>query len=270
MPVSHQGRPLAADDLRKAVVAEDDRPEDLKRRAAVHEAGHILVDVLFYGPANVHANIAAMGGNGGAAVRTDGPRLVGDYEDYFVRLQMLLAGRTAEEVVFGRASHGAGGSPGSDLERATGIAAAMVASFGVAGPRPLLYLGARDQREELLAYADVRQAVNEELTKAAGACRRLLEIHRPALEAVANRLMEVGRIDGAAVAEAIRRRLVVSVSVDQPIASRQGPNLPPEEAPVEFRPADDAASDGRATRPDASLETLSDATSGLSPVGGVR
>jgi cell division protease FtsH len=266
----HQARPLAATDLIKALAAEDDRPEALKLRAAVHEAGHILVDVVLYGPDNVHANITAKGDNGGAVVRTAGPRLVGDYDNYFKRLQMLLAGRTAEEVVFARAGHGAGGSAGSDLERATGVAAAMVGSFGLAGPRPLLYLGARDQRDELLAYADVRQAVNEELTKAAGACRLLLETHRPVLDAVAERLMAVGRIDGAAV-EAIRRRLVVSVSVDQPIASRQGPNPPPEaEAPVEFCPADDAASDGRATRPDASLETLSDATSGLSPVGGVR
>jgi cell division protease FtsH len=249
----HQGRPLAAADLRKAVLAEDDRPEALKRRAAVHEAGHILMDVLFYGPDHVHANIAAKGGNGGAVVRTDGPRLVGDYEDYFLRLQMLLAGRTAEEVVFARASHGAGGSAGSDLERATGVAAAMVASFGLAGPRPLLYLGARDQREELLAYADVRQAVNEELTKAAGACRHMLETHRPALDAVADRLMAVGRIDGAAVADAIRRHPAVTVSGDRPVASRQGQKLLPEAGPsVEVQPADDVASGG------------------TSPVGGVR
>lgn len=241
----HEGRPLAAADLRKAVVAEDDRPKALKRRAAVHEAGHIVMDVLFYGPDHVHANIAAKGGNGGAVVRTDGPRLVGDYEDYFLRLQMLLAGRTAEEVVFARASHGAGGSAGSDLERATGVAAAMVASFGLTGPRPLLYLGARDQREELLAHADVRQAVNEELTKAAGACRHMLETHRPALEAVADRLMAVGRIDGAAVADAIRRHPAVAVSGDRPVASRQGPNLLPEAGPyVEVQPADDVVSGG--------------------------
>jgi ATP-dependent Zn protease len=249
----HQARPLAAADLLKAVVTEDDRPEALKRRAAVHEAGHILMDVLFYGPDHVHANIAAKGGNGGAVVRTDGPRLVGDYEDYFLRLQMLLAGRTAEEVVFARASHGAGGSPGSDLERATGVAAAMVASFGLAGPRPLLYLGARDQREELLTHADVRQAVNEELTKAAGVCRRLLETYRPALEAVADRLMAVGRIDGATVADAIRRHPAVSESGHRPVATRHGSDRLPDAGPyVEVQPADDAALDGK------------------SPVGGVR
>lgn len=267
----HQGRPLAAADLRKAVIAEDDRPEGLKRRAAVHEAGHILLDVLFYGPDNVHANIAAMGGNGGAVVRTDGPRLVGDYEDYFLRLQMLLAGRTAEEVVFARASHGAGGSAGSDLELATGVAAAMVASFGLAGPRPLLYLGARDQLEKLLAYADVRQAANEELAKAAGACRRQLENHRPALEAVAVRLMAAGRIDGAAVADVIRRHSAVSASGHRPVVTRQGPNpLPKVGACIELQPAEDAASDGSVPRSDASADPSPSAESGTSPVGGVR
>jgi cell division protease FtsH len=220
----HQARPLAAADLLKAVVAEDDRPEKLKRRAAVHEAGHIVVDVVFYGPDNVHANITAKGDNGGAVVRTDGPRLVGDYDDYFLHLQMLLAGRTAEEVVFGRASHGAGGSAGSDLELATGVAAAMVASFGLAGPRPLLYLGAREQRDELLAYADVRQAVNDELTKAAQACRLLVEAHRPALDAVAERLMAVGRVDGATVADAIRRH---SASGQRSVAMRTDANAEP-------------------------------------------
>ncbi len=263
----HQERPLAAADLLKAVVAEDDRPETLKRRAAVHEAGHILMDVLFYGPDNVHANITAMGGNGGAVVRTDGPRLVGDYEDYFLRLQMLLAGRTAEEVVFGRASHGAGGSAGSDLERATGVAAAMVASFGLTGPRPLLYLGARHQRDELLAYADVRQAVNEELTKAAGACRLLLEAYRPALDAVAERLMAAGRIDGAAVADAIRRHPSVSASGPGP-AARQERNLPPE-APA-FLGLHHAGGAASAPRPDAGAEPASPAAGGTSPAGGVR
>jgi len=261
----HQERPLAAADLLKAVVAEDDRPETLKRRAAVHEAGHILMDVLFYGPDNVHANITAMGGNGGAVVRTDGPRLVGDYEDYFLRLQMLLAGRTAEEVVFGRASHGAGGSAGSDLERATGVAAAMVASFGLTGPRPLLYLGARHQRDELLAYADVRQAVNEELTKAAGACRLLLEAYRPALDAVAERLMAAGRIDGAAVADAIRRHPSVSASGPGP-AARQERNLPPE-APA-FLGLHHAGGAASAPRPDALRSAIS--SIGTSPAGGVR
>lgn len=267
----HQGRPLSADDLRKAVLAEDDRPETLKRRAAVHEAGHILVDVLLYGPDNVHANIAVKGDNGGGVVRTEGPWLVGDYEDYFLQLQMLLAGRTAEEVVLARASHGAGGSAGSDLELATGVAAAMVASFGLAGPRPLLYLGARDQQEKLLAHAEVRQAVNEELTKAAGSCRRLLESHRPALDAVADRLMAAGRIDGAAVADVIRRHTSVLASGHRPVAGRQGPNpLPEAAACIEVQPAQDAASGGSAPRSDASGGPSSSAESGTSPVGGVR
>lgn len=267
----HQGRPLAAADLRNAVIAEDDRPEYLRRHAAVHEAGHILVDVLLYGPDNVHANIAVQGDNGGGVTRTDGPTLVGYYEDYFMRLQMLLAGRIAEEVVLSRAGHGAGGSTGSDLEVATGVAAAMVASFGLAGPRPLLYLGARDQREKLLAYTDVRQAANEELAKAAGACRRLLETHLPALEAVADRLMAVGRIDGAAVADVIRRHSAVSASGHPPTARRQEPGLPPEAGGIfGFRAAVGPASGVSGVRSDAGGKSMSAEADGTRPVGGVR
>jgi cell division protease FtsH len=136
----HAGRKLEIDDLRNAVVQQDDRPESLRRRAAVHEAGHILADVIHYGPDDVYAKLALSKGHGGVAFRTKAPPLNGVFEDYVTRLEVLLAGRTAEEVLLGSASHGAGGAAGSDLDQATTVAAAIVASFGLTGPHPLLYL----------------------------------------------------------------------------------------------------------------------------------
>jgi cell division protease FtsH len=127
------------DDLRNADVEQDDRPESLRRRAAVHEAGHILADVVHYGPDDVYATLALSKGHGGVAFRTKAPPLNGVYEDFVTRLEVLLAGRTAEEVLLGSASHGAVGAAGSDLDQATTVAAAMVASFGLTGPHPLLY-----------------------------------------------------------------------------------------------------------------------------------
>jgi ATP-dependent Zn protease len=194
-----RGRPLRMSDLRSVVREADDRPEALRRRAAVHEAGHIILDVSFYGPAGVHATINVSRDSAGAVVRTELPRLPGTYDDYFRRLQMLLAGRTAESLILGSVSHGAGGAAGSDLERAAGAAAAMVGSFGLAGARPLLYLGPRDRPDELLAYADVRLAANDELVKAELACRKLLMLKIGAVRAVADRLLKDGRIDGATV-----------------------------------------------------------------------
>jgi ribosomal protein L15 len=75
----------------------------------------------------------------------------------------------------------------------------MVGSFGLAGARPLLYLGPRDRPDELLAYADVRLAANDELVKAELACRKLLMLKIGAVRAVADRLLKDGRIDGATV-----------------------------------------------------------------------
>ncbi|MCX7318727.1 MAG: ATP-binding protein [Hyphomicrobiales bacterium] len=196
----HDGaRALAMRDLLGIVKGEDTRSAALRWRAALHEAGHIVLDVVFNGPAGIHATITPARGNGGRVVRTERAEVAGTHGDYFRRLQVILAGRTAEILVLGDASHGAGGGAGSDLEMAGSAAAAMVGSFGLAGSRPLLYLASRERTDELLAYADVRLAANDELVKAEAACRKLLISKIGALRAVADRLFEDGRIDGVTV-----------------------------------------------------------------------
>ncbi|OIQ73368.1 hypothetical protein GALL_449970 [mine drainage metagenome] len=47
-----------------------------------------------------------------------------------------------------------------------------------------------------MTYGEVRAGVNDELLKAAAACRKLLENHRGTLESVAPRLRSRGRLDG--------------------------------------------------------------------------
>lgn len=195
------GRPLEYKDLRDAIGKSDDRPEPLRRRVAVHEAGHIIIDVLFNGAAGIHASISPSRGVGGRVVRTELQKAAGTYEDYSRRIQVLLAGRTAEIIVCGNCGHGSGGVAGSDMEIAGSMAAAMAGSVGLAGSRPLLFLAAHENTPELLSYPEVRLAANEELTKAADACRVLLQRHRGALEAVAEVLLVDGRIDGHAVAK---------------------------------------------------------------------
>jgi ATP-dependent Zn protease len=192
----HADRALAVNDLRSVLTTEDDRPEMERWRTAVHEAAHIVTDVLLFGPDDVHATLANSRERGGAVIRTRKPVIEGTYGDYHKRLQVLLAGRTGEELLLGAPSHGAGGSQGSDLERATAIAAAMVGSLGLAGKSPLLYFGRHDDVGELMTYSEVRAGVNDELLKAAAACRKLLEQHRGTLELIAQLLRSRGRIDG--------------------------------------------------------------------------
>jgi len=197
----HENRPLELGDLRRALVDVEDRDPAALRRAAIHETGHLLMElVLFGGEADVHATIARSGNTGGATIRTKPPSLAGTYSDYQGRLQVLLAGRIAEEIAIGEASHGAGGRRGSDLQHATALAAAMVASLGLAGPNRLLFLAPLEDTDELLSYADVRTTAYAELVKAAAACRSTLLSHRAALDEIAATLLQAGRIDGVAAA----------------------------------------------------------------------
>jgi cell division protease FtsH len=197
----HDGaRSLVMQDLLSIVKGADDRPEALRRRTAIHEAGHIVIDVLFNGPAGIHATISPSRGVGGRVVRTEMREAAGTYDDYSRRLQVLLAGRTAEILMCGDCGHGSGGVAGSDMAIAASMAAAMSGSVGLSGSRPLLFLAPRENTPELLSYPEVRLAANEELTKAADACRALLQRHRGALEAVTEVLLAEGRIDGEGVA----------------------------------------------------------------------
>lgn len=197
----HDGaRSLAMQDLLTIVKGEDDRPEELRRRTAVHEAGHIVLDVLFNGAAGIHATISPSRGVGGRVVRSEMKETAGTYDDYARRIQVLLAGRTAEILVCGNCGHGSGGVAGSDMAIAASMAAAMAGSVGLSGSRPLLFLAQRENTPELLSYPEVRLAANEELTKAADACRALLQRHCGALEAVTEVLLAEGRIDGEGVA----------------------------------------------------------------------
>jgi cell division protease FtsH len=191
----HAGREMNFDDLKRAFAGTAEVPESLRPRIAVHEAAHILVDVLLHGPAGATAVMMAVGSSAGFTFRFDDEAKAGTFGDRFARLQVLLAGRVGETAVFGEASGGAGGAAGSDLERATTEAAAMAGSFGLAGTL-LTYFGPAGDTDRMLAYPETRAETQRLLARAQAASARLISRHRTALAAVAQRLLEDGRVDG--------------------------------------------------------------------------
>jgi len=116
----------------------------------------------------------------------------------------LLAGRAAEEVVFGEITTGAN----NDLERATKIARAMVTQYGmsdVLGPRTfgrkeeLIFLGReiaeqRDYSEEVARQIDseVKRIIDTAYERAS----KILKDNRDKLEKLAKRLIEVETLEG--------------------------------------------------------------------------
>lgn len=192
-------RRLQLPDLRDALGVDDDRSPEMRWRTAVHEAGHIAVDVLTRGATDTYATIAPTMQSWGKFDPGSSERSEGTRDDYQARLFVVLAGRTAEDLLLDSVSHGAGAFFGSDLSLATEIACAMVGSLGLAGPTPLVFLGDASDARAFLVYDEVRAAVHRELADAEQACRSLLQRHRDGLEAVAQRLLERERIDGAEV-----------------------------------------------------------------------
>jgi cell division protease FtsH len=112
-------------------------------------------------------------------------------EEFVDLMMVFLAGRAAEEVVFGRITNGAA----NDLERVTEIARSMVFEYGMSDVAP-----ARTMRADNYALSEetkrMRDSEQARLTDDAYAeARRLLEKHRAALDRVAEALLERETLD---------------------------------------------------------------------------
>lgn len=204
------GRSLSVADVRRAVLGSDEEmSSEMLERAAVHEAGHIIITVMQSGPEEIQAIIASgKQWAGFVASKGRGPD-IGTLHEYRLEMQRLLAGRAAEEIELGAAGNGSAGATGSDLARATSIAAALVGSYGYAGPHPLVFMADHFRTDVIMDHPDLRAAAHQELVAAFDEAKRLLAEHQEALRDVAQLLLEKGRVNGHEVHEIIagkRRR----------------------------------------------------------------
>jgi len=181
--------------------------ESEKRRVAYHEAGHALVAYSLPDTDPVHKvsiiprGVAALGYT---MQRPEGDRYLMTQVELEANMQVLLAGTITEEIVFRDISTGAQ----NDLERATRIARGMVMEYGMSrmgrinfresGRSPFLMGGSgdaftRDYSEQTAREIDqeVKRILDESVVKT----RAILSERRAALDAVANRLIEVEVVD---------------------------------------------------------------------------
>jgi cell division protease FtsH len=183
--------------------------EDEKKRVAYHEAAHALVAFSLPNTDPVHKvsiiprGLAALGYT---MQRPEDDRYLLTQTELESRIQVLLAGTIAEEMVYADVSTGAQ----NDLERASEIARAMVMDYGMSrlgrvtyreSPRsPFLAAAgadlpaARSHSEQTAREID--QEVRRIIDTAMEAVRQILAGRRSALESVTGRLMEIEVIDG--------------------------------------------------------------------------
>ena len=181
--------------------------EDEKLRVAYHESGHALVAFCLPNTDPVHKvsiiprGLAALGYT---MQRPEGDRYLMTQGELESRIQVLLAGTVAEELVFDDISTGAQ----NDLERASAIARSMVMDFGMSrlgrvnyresSRSPFLATSGEVTREhghsEQTAREideEVKRIVDESIEKA----RHIVETRLASLRALSNRLIEKEVID---------------------------------------------------------------------------
>ncbi len=177
-----------------------------QRITAFHEAGHALVGSLLPNSDPVRkVTIIPRGMSGGSTL------FVPEQDINYVtrsrlkdRIVTALAGRAAEEIVFGEITTGAS----SDLEQVTRLARAMVTRFGMSDKLGPMMFGQKDEMiflgREISEQRDYSEAVAEEIdsevrglvTDAYAEAKRLINENRNKLDTLAEKLLEVETVDG--------------------------------------------------------------------------
>jgi cell division protease FtsH len=157
-----------------------------KRILAFHEGGHALVSHLV-GREPQKASIIARGSALGYVMHlSEEERYLETKEELLDWLVVALAGRAAEQVVFGRVTNGAA----NDLEKVTEIARSMVFEWGMSDT-----VTSRTMRADNYALSEATKRLRDEeqahLTDGAyEEAVRLLRKHRVPLDRIASALLE--------------------------------------------------------------------------------
>ena len=197
------GRHLAWQDLEDLVSGgRADICDDLRWRLAIHECGHVLVHLALGRRGDV--DIITIEDREGGFVRIDGQEEVLLSEHQAVEsLAMLLAGRRAEILFFGHALSGAGGSPESDLGRATALAILMETSLGFGRRHPLVFRPIADPAAQLAYDSDLVERVEARLEEADAIATVIIEGHTATLTELAQQVARQRTLEGEALRQAL-------------------------------------------------------------------
>jgi len=174
-----------------------------KEITAYHEAGHALVaSVLPYADPVHKVSIIARGNAGGYTLKLPlEERRLQSKKEFIDDIAMSLGGYVAEKMIFGDITTG----PSSDLQVATNLARAMVTRWGMSdliGPVTLGNEGGKlawgEIREEGYSEtvsAKVDSEVSRIINDGIKSAEKVLTEHKKALDAIANKLIEVETLE---------------------------------------------------------------------------
>ena len=193
-----------------------------KKIVAYHESGHALLAELVPGADPVSKISIIPRGVAALGYTTQLPtedRYLMTRSELLARIDVLLGGRVAEEIVFGDVSTGAQ----NDLQRATEIARTMITQFGMSeklglaaleGPRHATFLMVPTQQPKEYSEETARLIdgeVNQILSEAHTKARDILLAHRDALEELAKLLLDKEVVDRPTLQEILKARSIDSI-----------------------------------------------------------
>ncbi len=179
-------------------------PAEQKQVIAYHEAGHALVQAkLPHTTPVLKVTIIGRGMAGGYMWPLDKDTMLRSRTEMEEEISVALAGRAAEEIVFGKITTGAS----NDLEQVTRIARRMVTALGMSermGPltyghkEEMMFMG-REIGEHRNYSEDVAEAIDREVQRIIAEgyerTKSLISSYRDLLNKIAERLLEVETID---------------------------------------------------------------------------
>jgi cell division protease FtsH len=187
-----------------------------RETVAYHEMGHALVALALPGTDPVHKVSIIPRGIGALGYTIQRPtedRYLMTREELENKIAVLLGGRAAEKLVFGKLSTGAA----DDLAKSTDIARDMITRYGM--DEDLGYIAYEPPRPRFLDMPDmfgggsrvaestqtrIDDAIREIIKKVFGRAIGILESNRPVLERCARELLRKETLDEAAIRELTR------------------------------------------------------------------
>ena len=190
---------IAGPEKKSKVITEKER-----KLTAYHEAGHAIVGRLLPTQDKIHqVSIIPRGRFGGYTMHLPSEdKYYSSKSEMLEDIISLLAGRVAEEIVLEDISTGAS----NDIERATKAANKMVTKYGMSSLGTIafssegdeVFLGrdyghSRNYSEDVAAKIDLE--IKAIIDECYARCTELIKTNRDKLDLVANRLLEVERIE---------------------------------------------------------------------------
>ena len=222
--------------------------EDEKRLTAYHEAGHAIVAFNVAATDPVHkATIIPRGRALGMVMQLpERDKLSMSLEQMTSRLAIMMGGRVAEELIFGREKVTSGAA--SDIEQATRLARMMVTRWGLSEElgtvaygenQDEVFLGMSVNRQQNVSEATA-QKIDTEVKRLVetgyNEARRILTEKRADLETLAKGLLEYETLTGEEISDLLAGKKPNRESVLEPTGPRTSA-VPPAGKP---RPRPDA------------------------------